>query len=97
MNHSLPARLQLTTTADQTEKPEILLKIDLYQKAKDCTMLEAAEHVLVEFAKDHPGPEYDAEIDQCEQLIKRLKANRASMQVLQQERRQQKKPVPAHK
>lgn len=86
MNNSLPPRLQITNQADQTEKPEILVKLEVYQKEKNCTVLEAAEYVLPLYAKEHPEPEADEDIAQCEQLIKSLKAHRASMQVLKQER-----------
>lgn len=88
MNNSLPPRLQITNQADQTEKPEILVKIDLYQHDKGCTVLEAAEFILPLYAKEHPGPEADGDLDRCERLIKHLKAHRAHLQVLTQERAQ---------
>jgi len=87
INNSLPPRFQIAHDPTTVEKPEILVKIDLYRQEHSCTMLEAAEQVLPEFANEHPGPEADEQIDECEKLIRSLKAHRASMQVLRQERK----------
>lgn len=86
INNSLPPRFQVTYAPDMVEKTELQAKIDIYRDQHNCTMLEAAEAVLPEFAKANPGPEADEQIDECEKLIKSLKAHRASMQVLKQER-----------
>ncbi len=87
INTSLPPQCQITYAPDMVEKTELLQKIDIYRDQHACTMLEAAETVLPEFAKDHPEPEADEQIEECETLIKRLKAHLASMQVIRQERK----------
>lgn len=86
INNSLPERFQITQYPNTVEKPEILVKIDIYQAQHECTMLEAAQVVMKEFAKEHPGEEFDDQINRCEALIKTLKAHRAHIQVLKQER-----------
>lgn len=86
INNSLPARFQIAHSPDMVEKPELFVKIEIYQRQHGCTTLEAAEMVLPEFAKEHPEPEADEQIDECEKLIKKLKAHKASMQIIKQER-----------
>ena len=86
INASLPLRYQITHDPKYVEKPEILVKIDAYRADKSCSVLDAAEAVLPEYAKEHPEPEHDEDIAQCEQLIKRLKAHRGHVQVLRQEK-----------
>lgn len=86
INQSLPSRYQITHDPKWVEKPELLVKIDAYQHAKSCTVLEAAESVLPSYAAEHPGPEHDEPIARCEQLIKALKAHRAHVQVMKQEK-----------
>lgn len=89
INHNVPSRFQVTYQRGMAEKPELLAKIDVYRNHHGCTMLEAAEAVLPEYANEHPEPEADEDISHCEALIRTLKAHRAHMQVLEQERRAQ--------
>lgn len=86
IHSSLPAGVQLTYSPELTEKPELFAKIEIYQEQHGCTTLEAAESVLPEFSREHQEAEVDEQIAECEKLIKRLKAHRAHMQVLKQER-----------
>jgi len=84
INQSLPRRYQITFEEQLVEKPELLVKIDTYRAEKGCTVLEAAETLLPDYAKEHPAG--DEDIARCETLIKHLKAHRAHLQVLRQEK-----------
>ncbi len=92
INQSLPRRFQIAYDPKAEEKPELLVKIEAYRhlaitdpvKHGTVTILDAAEAVLPDYRKDHP--EMVGDIAACETLIKKLKAHRAHVQVLQQEK-----------
>lgn len=68
------------------EQPTREMGMEQSRRNGTVTILEAAEKVLPEYAKENPGPEHGRDIELCERMIKQLKAHRAHRQVLQQEK-----------